>query len=51
MKTIKFYAMLAICLMACSCEKFAAEQTSNSQESKDKNVTLSLTQSLSLIHI
>ena len=45
MKTIKFYAMLAICLMACSCEKFAAEQTSNSQESKDKNVTLSLTQS------
>lgn len=45
MKTIKFYAMLAICLMACSCEKFAAEQTSNSQDSKDKNVTLSLTQS------
>lgn len=43
MKTIKFYAMSAIIIMMCSCEKFTTE-SAKTGDNKDKNVELHLSQ-------
>lgn len=43
MKTIKSYALLAIILMMCSCEKFTSESGKTSEEKENTNVALNLT--------
>lgn len=43
MKTIKIYAMLAICVLMCSCEKFTSETGKSSAKTENNNVALNLT--------
>lgn len=42
MKTTLFYAMLAITMMMCSCEKFTPEEESSKPIPRENNVTLDL---------
>lgn len=44
MKTIKFYAMFAIIIMATSCEKFTTDSEKSSEKSESKNVSLQLSE-------